>query len=400
MKLQSMDWQNIMPFMAFVIFVPAIIPGAFIGGVWAGCGIVGGILAFLLLWAESGNPPVPDARVFFMALAFVLVALASSVFSDYPDIARHTALKIATIALPLSLFSSQAVQSRLYNPAFFKIISTLFIVAMFTLAVELFADTPILHALKGQDKASTEYNRGASYMAILFWPLLAGLLVEGRRRASFLLTLSLLPVLVLTASRATMLAAVVGGLIFITARFAPGVVKRFLQAAAIFSAAWPFGANYIFINHHSWVEKLPTSWHTREEIWDYMYYGTIKKPWMGWGAGVSHKLSYDTPNSLIYTNLAKKASHPHNMFSQLWVETGIVGVFIGIMFLFMTLSWISSLPERLRPYAMAAWSGCFVISLCAYDFWTDSLAAMFALVCIAFVFAARTGLKNEQNSHF
>jgi O-antigen ligase len=115
-----------------------------------------------------------------------------------------------------------------------------------------------------------------------------------------------------------------------------------------------------------------------------MSFRIIEHPWLGWGLGSSSSLPFKEPHGALYMFTDKPAAHPHNVMTQLWAELGLPGLAIGLAFAFLMLRKISRLDPRLAPFALGAWVACFCLSLTAYDFWTDSLFAAFALTGLAF----------------
>ncbi len=94
----------------------------------------------------------------------------------------------------------------------------------------------------------------------------------------------------LTESRAAKLALVAGLATVLAAHFLPHITRRLLAIMPLAAIGWPFAAQKLFLTHRDWVEHLPRSWEDRVEIWDYMSYRILDKPWLGWGLGTSPKL--------------------------------------------------------------------------------------------------------------
>jgi O-antigen ligase len=78
------------------------------------------------------------------------------------------------------------------------------------------------------------------------------------------------------------------------------------------------------------------------------------------------------------------APHAHNFVTELWVETGVPGLAVGLAFFLFTLWRATNLNEELRPFALGGWMAAIVVSLVGFNLWTDALWAAFALS--AFVF--------------
>jgi O-antigen ligase len=67
-----------------------------------------------------------------------------------------------------------------------------------------------------------------------------------------------------------------------------------------------------------------------------------------------------------------------------WVETGIAGLALCIVFLLLTLRKASRMPPELKPFALGCWMAAVTVSLVGFDFWTDALWAAFALSAFLF----------------
>jgi O-antigen ligase len=188
----------------------------------------------------------------------------------------------------------------------------------------------------------------------------------------------------LTESRSSKLALVAGLIILLAAYMAPVVVRWLLAATTILTIGWSFIGRHIFLYYPAMLAHVPPSWRARVEIWDYMSYRIEEKPWLGWGLGTTRTLDFLNPHGSSYLFTHMPAAHPHNVMTELWVELGIPGLALGIAFAFLTLWQISRLDRRLVPFALGAFTACLCFSLIAYDFWTDSLQAAFALTALAF----------------
>jgi O-antigen ligase len=188
----------------------------------------------------------------------------------------------------------------------------------------------------------------------------------------------------LTESRATRMALIFGLATTAIAFLAPMLTRRLLVALLIALLAFPFGITELFLHKQSWVTHLPPSWHHRVEIWDYMSYRIFERPVLGWGIGSSQFLPYTQPHGEMYQYVKMNAPHPHNALIQLWVELGLPGLVLGYVFALALLHKASQLPAKIAPFALGAWSACLCISLVAYNFWSDSLFATFALTALAF----------------
>jgi len=129
------------------------------------------------------------------------------------------------------------------------------------------------------------------------------------------------------------------------------------------------------------------------EIWDFMSFRILERPWLGWGLGSSHELQPISPHSVHYAVTAGPVSHPHNAYTQLWVELGLPGLALGVFFALFMLRMAGRVQQKSAPFALAAWTMAFALAMVAYDFWTDSLLAAFALTAFAFAVMERKTAK-------
>ncbi len=382
------------PWLGLLIFALTGTLGVFLGGSYASLGIGGGLLLFGAVWMADGRAPKPHGVLAGFCFFFLLVCAALDLQAMDKWLAWKETLRLATILLPLLLLSCPAVQARAAQADVFKYAAIAAALGMFALGAELFSGTPLLKWMNGSgvfdEKAVTKYNRGFSYAVLLSWPFMASLWAEPKRRwtvAPFFLVM-LLP-LTLTLSRATQLGFVMAAVVFAAALLAPVVVRWGLGLLAVLATAWPFVAQAMFDNYLEGIARLPSSWKARMEIWDFMSYRILERPWLGWGLGSSHELQPLSPHSASYVVTTGPVSHPHNAFTQLWVELGLPGLALGVFFALFMLRLAGRVQKKRVPFALAAWTMAFALAMVAYDFWTDSLLAAFALTAFAFALLER-----------
>ncbi len=193
----------------------------------------------------------------------------------------------------------------------------------------------------------------------------------------------------MTESRAAKLALIIGLAVAALAYYAPCVTRRVLTAVPFVVVGWPFAVQTFFLRHADWLRHFPDSWRARIEIWDYLSYRIMERPFFGWGLGTSHTLDFHNPHGAAYVFTTFPAAHPHNALVQLWVEMGLPGVALGIAFTLLTLRKAYRLDPKLVPFALGAWAAGMCLAFVAYSLWTDSLFAAFALTGFAFALLER-----------
>ncbi|MGE3623819.1 MAG: O-antigen ligase family protein [Bdellovibrionales bacterium] len=373
------------PDFCLLIYVLTATVGLFTGGIWASFGIGAALVLFFGVWFAERRAPLPDRQLILFAGVVLLVATVLNLQSLEPRLSWHTWLQLATIFLPLCLFANPGIQKRAASAQFFDILPVAAAIGLVAISLELLAEGPLLKFHRGPAAQLYQYNRGFSYMVILAFPILASLWVRKRRWFVLPFIALLFVPANYTESRAAKLALMLALAVTFAAYVLPVFTRWTLALACMTLLAWPFAAQALFLHHRELVYRLPPSWQDRIEIWDYISYRILEKPVLGWGLGTSAILPFEQPHGAQYHFRLAQAPHPHNALLQLWVELGLAGVALGIGFLLLVLFRTRNLRPDVAPFALGALTASLCLSLIAYNLWSDSLWAAFALC--AFVFA-------------
>ncbi len=370
--------------LCLAVYVAAVTVGAFTGGVWATLGIGLATLLYCGVWfVDKKAPPVPKKFMLFACAVLALFAEELLVSSNLA-VSYKVWAQLASIFTTLIVLTSPRLQSAADKPSFVPIVALAAGVGACALGGELLSGGFLIHLLKKPTASLTEYNRGIAHLVILAFPLFAGLWAAGKKDAVAALALALLFPACLTESHTAKLALIVGVICTAAAFCRPLWVQRGLAVAAVVLMGWPFYARYSFSAFYEGIEKLPPSWRHRAEIWDYLSYRIAERPFFGWGLGTTHMLDFTQPHGNLYKYAVQAAPHAHNFITEIWVETGVVGLAFGLVFLILTLRNAGNLSASLRPFALGGWAAAVTVSMFGFDFWTDALWAAFALS--AFIF--------------
>jgi O-antigen ligase len=397
-------WQEILgetlPRITLLIYVLIATSGAFSGGLWASAGIGSGIILYLGTALLERRWPCPSLELLLLALAALTIMALLNLLSINPSASWHIWTNLLTIFLPLCLLTAPEIRGRADHKHLFTSLILAACVGAFALGVELFLNAPVLHIAKGTYAGLTQYNRGLSYLIILAMPILASLRIKPAAAAENLrqklhktIPFALFIAVLLfptsfSESRTSKLALLLALAVAAAAYYTPKITIWCVKISTILLLSWPFVIQKAFTQFHDRLSHIPESWHHRMEIWDYMSYRIMEHPWLGWGLGTSHLLNFQEPHGNLY-QFAKEPIHPHNVVTQLWVELGLPGLALGLAFAFLTLRQITRLSTPLVPFALGAWTAALCLSLVAYNFWTDSLFAAFALTAFAFMLLER-----------
>lgn len=415
--------------LSVIAFVELVSFGAFSGGMWGGIGIGYAILFYLVTAWLDRSWPKPSIHFLFLALVSLVIIALLNLHSPNPAVSWFYWRKLVSIFLPLVLLTSPEIARRADHKYFFTSVILAAFVGAFALGVELFLDAPVLHISKGIYAPVTQYNRGLSYLVVLALPMMAALwtrpiaskqinfdpeepsrqialpiddpsqpkfrlwylkqiyrrLAPDRYIPLILFMLVMLLPTSLSESRAAKVAFIAGILTTALAKLAPNLTRRLLGLLVIVLLGWPYYAQKGYLYFQDQLLRLPPSWLARVEIWDYTSYRVFEHPWLGWGLGTSKFLDFKNPHGRLYQLVREVAApHPHNVVTQLWVELGIPGLALGVLFAFLTLRQASRISPVLAPFAMGAWAAALCLTMVAYDFWTDSMFSAFALTAFAF----------------
>lgn len=386
------------PRLLFLMYALAASVGVLSGGSWAGIGIGGALLMGFCLWRVDGVFPMPLSRVAALVFAALAWMLLSSLWAIDPAASHWGVFKMATILLPLLWLSSPAILDRAgENPL------NLSWIAVFLCAGFLIFDAGVLRLLLIDPAQAPvlvgKMNRGFSYGALLLWPLLAGLIALGRdRKMGWILLAVFGSSFFLTNSESTQAGFLAAGILFLLARHSFPLAMAGAGIGSVLSLLWPVAASASFSYFLDLIKKLPDSWHMRVEIWDYMSQRIAERPFIGYGFSNASLVDVSSPNGKYYVFIKEAASHPHNAVLQIWGEIGFFGLILAGILCFGALRGAARLPDRLRPYALAAYAFAFCLSLTAYHIWTDSLWAAFTLTALLFAHLARSEIKASLSS--
>jgi len=245
-----------------------------------------------------------------------------------------------------------------------------------------------------QSSHATKYNRGADYLVLIAWPLLARAASRRDRAGVCLLALSAACVLSLGPSATGRLAALVGAAVLGASWLSRRMTWRCLAAGtAALAGLTPFLLGVV-AEHRSFIAShllltphLHASGLHRLEIWDYMSARVLERPILGWGLWSSTAVPIRPDELARYVYADAQGIYPHNQWLQLWLETGAVGVALALTLALVVLARTAkSLAPEFQPFAYAAFASTLAISMANFEITTDSWWA--ALVASAYLFAA------------
>ena len=117
-------------------------------------------------------------------------------------------------------------------------------------------------------------------------------------------------------------------------------------------------------------DTLPYSWAVRLHVWRFAAERVAEKPWFGWGLDASRTF----PQTIKVQDRIEAAIplHPHNVFAQVWLETGAIGAVLLATAIVLS-AWAGARHATRAGAAgvMAAAGAIFVIDNFSFGVWQE-----------------------------
>ena len=354
-----------------------------------------GVLQLIAAVATGRALPRLDRGLFCFAILFAGLAWASTLWSIAPAASRAGALQLTAIfAASLVVLGAGPPSPRVCDPLF-RAMGIAFAIGAAVVSIDAATGYRFQGWLSaGTADLATKYNRGADYLVLLAWPVLAWA-VARRERAVLALVLASTALALLFAPSATGRVAAAAGLaVLVLAVRSRRVAASGLAAVSLLIAAGtPFLVRALAHDRAALAARFLVTPHlkisglARLEIWDYMTARLFERPLLGWGLWSAKFVPIGAGEAGRYLYAGLQGNYPHNEWLQLWVETGSLGAAVALVFALFVLVRISrSQASATVPFAYAAFACAMTISLADYDIATDSWWA--AIVACGWLFTA------------
>jgi len=237
----------------------------------------------------------------------------------------------------------------------------------------------LLRALDGATVWPTKYNRGIDYFTLILLPTLG--VATALRRWRLTATLCLAVCVTVTSGRNTtaQLAVPAAALTIVIGTYAPRLTAGLLAAATTIEAlCLPFAMRLVTHYRPQIAPRIKLSAVERLEIWDYLSAHVLQRPILGWGLWSSRLLPATPAEMAHFVKAQGSGIYPHNQWLELWVETGLPGVLLGLVFALLVLRRAAHLTPALCPYAYAAFVIAMAVASSGFEITTDSWWAALA----------------------
>ena len=327
------------------------------------------LVVLFTLWAFiSGFWAIDMDQAFLEWAATFLIIILSIVVSGVLGYLRKTQLEVLTLALMIAIpLAILLIAIEIFS---YGVLDSFFRTHLFGRPFQFFS---IQH-----------YNRGACFLAVIFWVLVMSLSRKIRQNAGEVMPwlIALAIILMVALGRLESLSAKVGfgcGLIaFSAVLFAPKIGIRLLQVAIVLLAI----AEVIIaprVQPIDYVNKgLPLSSVHRIFIWHFAGAKAQEEAFTGYGFYSSRdipggKEAIQLPNQSLPEGSVYLPNHTHNSILQVWLELGYVGLALYIAILLSALNWIArEVRAPIQQAAMVAMLMSYLgISLFAFNVWQE-----------------------------
>lgn len=157
-------------------------------------------------------------------------------------------------------------------------------------------------------------------------------------------------------------------------------------ASILFAPVLGFAAKHVSPQYRA---ALPFSWEERVVSWGYMNDKIFEHPWFGHGFDAVRTFG-DTHTIRGFEGRAMVSLHPHNAGIHLWAETGLIGVILACLALYLGARKLTGTGGLNRSQLIAAsglLAATIVVAGFSYGVWQDWWWAsiIFAAAVIAFI---------------
>jgi O-antigen ligase len=328
-----------------------------------------------------------DNQLSTLALMFMVLCWAGVGWSVAPTQTLAGAKQITGV-LPISLLCLTTLRAvplstteRLLWP-----LSAAFLLGTTVLLSDRIDGYHLLHLVDGKSVWPTKYNRGIDYSLLMLLPTLGFALARARRMAAVMLLLAAVLMVAAGVNTTARVALPLAAILILLGFAAPRLAVWLLGAGtAAMALLLPFLLRLVTRYRPEIAPHVKLSGVERLEIWDYISAHVLERPIAGWGLWTSRLLPASPEEMAHFVKATGSGIYPHNQWLELWVETGLPGVLIGLGFCLLVLQRTGMLQPALRPFALAAYGVAMAIASLGFEITTDSWWAALSVSAALFM---------------
>lgn len=332
-----------------------------------------GLIVLATIWCRRF--PVPDPILTALLISLIAWCATSGFWAVNQQAAWWRTFILLLMFVPaLGVFSTSVLSLiRHGRPPHYWVIPGLLLVWPL-LTIELLFEFPF-HQWLGLPIAVSVYNEATTCFIQLAWPAGMYLWLIGQHRAALVLALATAILAFIGDSNTAKLVVILSAMVFLGARlWFSGMRVLIAVATVIVGLGMPWLISPLsMLARDATTNWLPTSGLARLEIYSFIGKLSRERPLLGWGVESSAFLPLPPEYRPDLQYVSQMPLHPHNLFLEIWVELGLVGILISLALLMLVLHRLSWINPQARPFALAAFASLMVIDLLAYSVWSGSL---------------------------
>ena len=265
---------------------------------------------------------------------------------------------------------------------------SLFLASIF-LIIEFLNDAIIYRWLSDRihdpEVALSRYNRAMSALILFIWPVSYWAYQKGNVVIAVSLIIVTCCAALLSHSNSALVVSIMIPLVAVLTYFLP----IFIFWLGLFSLIiFAFLSPFIFASLLNWIKpfsgSIPPSTLDRIEIWHRSAIAVFEAPWFGYGIGITRHLALPQELMEKYKYHVTPTTHPHNAAIQLWLELGLIGLFIFLLLLCFSVQPLRRIPLPCLSIALAVAAGVIFTSLVSFGFWQETWLGIIGLLVICF----------------
>lgn len=384
-------------------------------GVWP---MVVGLLGYMAYRVVYGQWAMPSRLVWQSLLAVVGVSALSLLWSTDFDVSSERFLKLLPVFLGTFLLLAQ--NNEALSKVFQRFFPPFVVIATSLCAIDLYMQGSIYRFVNELFDPSKDFsgsplnmsvlNRSVTFLVLGHW--IAYHLVrfkEGAHKWLWIaaLAIPLLAMVVQAESQSAQLALLFGGLFYWL--FPVGIAAFwYVLGGAILSVmcVLPWVMPFVFDSVHEqlsttvWVEDSSIqevvrtqNWLSRSyaperlEIWSFIGEYIQNNPLYGYGIEATRAIKDFDVKELYYKGTT--VLHPHNLFLQIWIEFGALGVALLGAFFVQLLRLIKAQDPAVARMCLATLVAVMVIALTAYGMWQSWWLGSLAVLAVSALWASQ-----------
>lgn len=336
------------------------------------------VLAAALYLARGGTAR-PPAGILIPLLAFLALELVSLTWTTASmDDAGGQAIAFLYVLGPGLVLIAALEQA---DEALRQRIERWFVVGLAVglalYGVEVAFGQPIYRFIKHLDGGKVAdiktMNRAAALFGLLIWPGAFVLYQRGHRQAAFAAVLGFLVLSAFTSNGSALTGMAVGVPLLALALAWPKLARGVMAVALV--AGFVLAVPVALTLHKTSLTRedvMPLSSRHRIEIWRVVGERILEKPVLGWGLDSSRMIPNENDRT-DFPQIVRDGNiiplHPHNLFLQILLETGIVGAALLLALGLAVLRRIGAWPHPDRAFALALYGTAITMATFDYGAW-------------------------------